>query len=348
MNPASPQPPLRILLIGNFFSEEKITPQVCQTLSMLFHAQGLTVYRAGRYENKLLRIMDMSLSLLRLSKKIDLVCIDTFSGPAFSWAALLGRLCRWLKTPYIPVLHGGKLPEFAPGRERKIHHYLRGATHIVAPSVYLSKWSHDLGFEASVIPNPVNTALFQFKHRTQFSPRLLWMRRLHEVYHPEMAIEALGELCKEFPESHLSLAGSDSGRLENCKKISQKLGLENNISFHGFLSPKELSALAQECDIFINTSRADNLPVCLLEAAALGLPIVSTNVGGIPDYFIHNEEVLLVDRDDTSALVAAIKKVIHEPQSTVQRIHKLTQKTTSFSKKSVLAQWCTLFEKVAR
>ncbi|MDD3005790.1 glycosyltransferase family 4 protein, partial [Flavobacterium sp.] len=63
-------------------------------------------------------------------------------------------------------------------------------------------------------------------------------------------------------------------------------------------------------DIFINTTHFDNTPVSVMEAMTLGLPVVSTNVGGIPFLLSDNKNALLVDDDDTKAMVESIQKLI--------------------------------------
>ena len=59
-------------------------------------------------------------------------------------------------------------------------------------------------------------------------------------------------------------------------------------------------------DIFINTTNYDNHPVTLLEAMALGLPIVSTNAGGIPSLITHDKTAKLVQKNDVNSMVSCI------------------------------------------
>ena len=75
----------------------------------------------------------------------------------------------------------------------------------------------------------------------------------------------------------------------------QKYKLNQKIEFVGYLRKIEWLELARDHDIFINTSTIDNMPVSILEMMALGLPIISTNVGGIP-FILESRKKLTVSR----------------------------------------------------
>ena len=72
------------------------------------------------------------------------------------------------------------------------------------------------------------------------------------------------------------------------------------------LSKKEWVNKAKAYNLFINTTNFDNMPVSVIEAMALGLPVISTNVGGIPHLIDHNKNGILVPPKDANAFVDAI------------------------------------------
>jgi glycosyltransferase involved in cell wall biosynthesis len=81
----------------------------------------------------------------------------------------------------------------------------------------------------------------------------------------------------------------------------------------GFADADEKRRLFADHDVFLNTSRVDNRPVSVVEAAACGLCVVSTDVGGVPDLLVHEESALLVPPDDPAALAAAVRRLLDEP-----------------------------------
>ena len=72
--------------------------------------------------------------------------------------------------------------------------------------------------------------------------------------------------------------------------------------------------IAMDHDIFINTSKIDNMPVSILEMMALGLPIISTNVGGIPFILKSRKNSILVNNNDFNSMADSIKFLIDEPE----------------------------------
>ena len=74
-----------------------------------------------------------------------------------------------------------------------------------------------------------------------------------------------------------------------------------------------LSAIYDQCDIFLNASTVDNFPGALIEASAAGLPIVSTGAGGIPFIYENRENALLVAPGDWAGLAASVEDLLQSP-----------------------------------
>ena len=68
-------------------------------------------------------------------------------------------------------------------------------------------------------------------------------------------------------------------------------------------------------DVFTDTNRIDNMPVAIVEACAMGLPVVATAVGGVPDLLKDGQTGLLVPDEDDEMMVAAIKRLLNDPES---------------------------------
>ena len=124
------------------------------------------------------------------------------------------------------------------------------------------------------------------------------------------------------------------------KTISESEGL--NIQFTGKLSKAEWIDLSESYDIFINTTNVDNTPVSLIEAMALGLPIVSTNVGGIPYLISHEENGLLVESNNVESMMEAVAKLL-EDQKMAERLSIAgRRKSEEFDWKKVKLKWLDL------
>ena len=90
---------------------------------------------------------------------------------------------------------------------------------------------------------------------------------------------------------------------------------KNNVQviFTGKLSKQEWIELSKDYNVFIITTHFDNTPVSIIEAIALCLPVVSTNVGGIPYLLEQNVNALLVEDDDVDGMTNQIKLLLTEP-----------------------------------
>ena len=94
------------------------------------------------------------------------------------------------------------------------------------------------------------------------------------------------------------------------KQMAKKMRLD--LVFTGKLSKSKWVKLSEQYDIFLNTTHYDNTPISVIEAIALGLPVISTNVGGIPYLLKDRETALLVDDNDVDGMVASIRELISD------------------------------------
>jgi glycosyltransferase involved in cell wall biosynthesis len=155
---------------------------------------------------------------------------------------------------------------------------------------------------------------YPFHEREIVRPSLIWMRSFHEVYNPEMAIRVLAGLKKIWPDASLTMAGADKGLRTDTEKLAIDLGLSSSIRFVGFLDHHGKLEEFSKADIYINTNRIDNMPVSVLEARALGLPVVATEVGGLAYLITHGEDGLLVPDNDCEAMITAVKELVENPK----------------------------------
>jgi glycosyltransferase involved in cell wall biosynthesis len=263
--------------------------------------------------NRYLRLAEMVSTLLRNRRSIDIQCLEVYSGRSFVVEDVASWIGKRLGQRIVMVLHGGALPEFMARFPRWTKRVLARADRLVAPSRFLARAAERYGFQVQVIPNIVDVNAYPFRHRRELSPRLFWMRSFHPIWNPEMAVRVLASLREKVPEATLVMAGQDKGMQLQVKRLTESLGLNGQVRFPGFLDMQAKIHEGSVADIFINTNRIDNMPVAVVEACAMGLPVVSTAVGGIPDLLTDGETGLLVPDDDDQAMVRAIHHLLKDP-----------------------------------
>jgi glycosyltransferase involved in cell wall biosynthesis len=113
------------------------------------------------------------------------------------------------------------------------------------------------------------------------------------------------------PDARLIVA-NDGPLREQLQNEARDLGLRN-VTFHGALKPDRMATLYDEADVYLNAPNIDNMPNSILEAAACGLPIVSSDSGGIPYIVRDGVTALLNPGDDDAALAAAAIRMFEVP-----------------------------------
>ena len=334
--------PRGILYIGNIGSVQGKSVTVIETLGDRLE-ERYRVYRASGQRTRIARLLHMLASVVLLRKRTDVVLLDTYSTASFFYAVAVSQLCRLLAIPYVPILHGGRLPARlarSPFLSRRV--FLHSVTN-VAPSRYLEDEFRKHGFPVTTIPNSISIADLPFRRRERCRPRLLFVRALAGVYNPEMAIKVLARVSQHYPDAQLCMIGPErDGMLNRCMKLAKDLDCADRVLFTGKLKKSEWHRLSVGYDIFVNTTDFDNMPVSVVEAMALGLPVVSTDAGGIPALIRDGEDGLLVPRDDTAAMTERIFGLLEDPGLALQLAINARRKVERYDWEVVKHHWFRL------
>jgi len=339
---------MNLLLVGNHFSEKKYNLNAWQDFATHMRAAGNTVITTSNKENKVLRMIDMLVTIWNRRKEYQVAQVDVFSGQAFIWSYLSTKLLAALRKPIILTMHGGNLPEYSSRHSSSVKWLLNAADAVTAPSPYLFSKMSQYRKDITLIPNAIDIDLYPFIQRKTVEPSLIWLRAFHQIYNPEMAIKVVDIIKKSMPEVRLLMIGPDKGdkSFQRVQRLVSRLNLENQVCFPGKCLKSEVPYWLNQGDIFINTTNFDNTPVSVLEALACGLCVVSTNVGGIPHLLKDGENALLVPPDDVSKMAEAVLRILNENGLA----HKLSNNARSYAEncdwKIVIQKWQKLFNEI--
>jgi glycosyltransferase involved in cell wall biosynthesis len=213
----------------------------------------------------------------------------------------------------------------------------------VTPSSFLATVAAVYCRAPRIIPNVIDVAAYPFRARDRVRVRLFWMRSFHQVYNPMMALRVLARVRSACPDATLVMAGQDKGLEQSVRREAARLGLNGAVRFVGFLNAAGKIREGERADIFLNTSSVDNLPGAVLEACAMGLPVVSTDVGGIR-YLLNEERTgLLVPDGDCDAMADAVLRLMDEPRLAARLSTNGRRLAEQFSWERVGPQWEQLF-----
>jgi len=327
-----------LLYIGNKLSGKGKNLTTIETLTKKLETLSFNVKSYSNQDNRILRLLSMLFGIIK-HRKYDLVLIDTYSTSAFWFACACAKLCQALGLKYILILHGGNLPKRLTGRNQLFRDIFTRAKINISPSPYLYKVFKNKGVEnLKLIPNTIELKNYPFKARQHLQPKLLWVRAFADIYNPILALKVLKQLIKTYPDAQLSMVGPYKDKsIDECRKYATRHQLP--VKFTGQFSKKEWIAYSEHFDIFINTTDVDNTPVSIIEAMALGLPVVSTNVGGLPYLLDHEKEALLVPPGNEFEMYSAIQTLINNPEMVQNMTEHARRKAESFDWEVVKGQW---------
>ena len=329
-----------LLYIGNKLSKKGNTISTIEHLAGKLQEEGFVVKTTSSVQSKPLRMVDMLYRVCKNRMWADLVLIDTYSTLNFQYAVQIASLCRFLNLPYIPILHGGNLPSRLQKSKRQSRKLFGNAKTNVAPSLYLYEAFKKEGFKnLTHIPNTIKIENYPFLLRNNIQPKLLWVRSFSEIYNPMLAIQVLENLIHTgYKKAELCMIGPEKdGSLARCKKYVDQKKLP--VTFTGSVAKTEWIQKSQAYDVFINTTNVDNTPVSVIEAMALGLPVVSTNVGGMPYLISHKKTGYLVPPNSKEKLTEAIKYLLHNLNETTTVTMKARSAVEQFDWEKVKKLW---------
>ena len=127
------------------------------------------------------------------------------------------------------------------------------------------------------------------------------------------ALLAIKELIENNINVEYRVVGGGK-ELENLQFSIQRLGLENDVLLLGAKSSAEVIEEVSKADIYLSSSLSEGISNAVLEAMALGVPVVSTNVGGMKEVVIDNETGKLVNPYSSPAIADAILEIMEDEE----------------------------------
>jgi glycosyltransferase involved in cell wall biosynthesis len=218
---------------------------------------------------------------------------------------------------------------------------IRMADSIAVPSDYLVGVFKRFGITTRAIFNTVEAERFRFRERRPLAPVFLSNRNLEPMYNVGCVLRAFGLIQSRYPEARLLVAGDGSQRRE-LEALKCELGLRE-VSFLGRIPPEEMPALYDRADIYLNASEIDNMPLSILEAFACGLPVVTTDAGGIP-YIVRDLRTgLMVRRGDYRGLAEAAIRLLEDGALAGEIICNARRESAKYRWESVRGEWLDLY-----
>ena len=278
------------------------------------------------------------LKLLTTVPRFDVIHI--FSASYFSFLLAPAPaiiVARMFGKKIVLNYHSGEAEDHLQHWPRTSIPMLKRCDEIVVPSPFLVRVFAKFGLPAKAVFNVIDFDRLTFRQRAVVRPVFLSNRNFEAHYGVDVVLRAFALIQKRYFDASLKVAGDGPCR-EALHQLAADLKLRN-VEFLGMVDRARMAELYNEADCFLNGSRIDNQPLSILESFASGLPVVTTNAGGIPDTVTSGVTGLIVEMDDHEALAQAGIDLLEQPGLALRLATEARKECGRYTWEAVRAEW---------
>lgn len=334
----------KAILIVGLFSKQDDSKNVYRTaadqLAELFRKNNIRIIKTSYHTGKLRRLADTMHTIFSKRTRYDLAVLPLYgTRPSFLWQEISARVLKFFHKKLILIVHGGSIPERMQENAKPFMKALLRADLVVCPSGFIQHVLKKYQIDSIVIENVLGLSAYSFIQKNTFRPRIIWMRAFEDIYNPLMAVQVAYILQKKLADFKMVMAGSNKGMLEETCAMIQEKNLQDIISLPGYISLEQKKQFSIDYDIFISTNNIDNAPVSLIEFMAMGLPVISTNVGGISYLIEDNVNGFLVPQNDANAMAEKIIELVENSETAIRIARNAYIFSRRFDEEIVFEKW---------
>lgn len=250
-------------------------------------------------------------------KNVRIVHLHVASRGSFYRKSVFLMLAKVFKAKAVFHLHGAEFKVFyeqESGLFKKffIVNSLKQADIIIVLSESWKQWVNDvIGDEKPVVVVYNSIPSNDLPSLSNRDRSILFLGKLEQRKGVYELLIAFKKVLMQLDDVRMLLCGN--GNLQEYRTIAVQLGIAQNVDFKGWIGPEERSKYLAGSSMFVLPSFNEGFPMSIIEAMSYGMPIVSTNVGGIPEAIQDGKTGLLVSAGDTDALADAMLKFLNDP-----------------------------------
>ena len=223
---------------------------------------------------------------------------------------------KLVNIPYSISIHGPHIffdgPNWALNEKTQHAKFISCIGHFCTSQMMLYTES-DYWDKFHIIRCGVDLEKYQFRSAATQPKKLLFVGRLSNEKGLNVLLDSLATLNSDSHDITLTVLGDGPSR-KDLEKQAQDLNLHDIVIFKGFVDQPTIRNHLNDSDIFILPSFAEGIPVSLMEAMAIGVPVITTYVGGISELVVDQETGLLCYPSDSDGLAEAIKTYLNDQE----------------------------------
>ena len=222
---------------------------------------------------------------------------------------------------------------------------MKWASVIVVQSGYLKDVFARFGLHSIVIPSSVNLERFHFRQRNPLRPVFL-SNRLHEpLYNVACIIRAFAVIQRSRADARLLIAGDGTER-NALEQLSAELELRG-VEFIGRVEYARMPEIYDSADIYLNSPNLDNFPNSIMESFAAGLPVVTTDAGGIPYLLSHETTGLMVGTGNHVAMAENALRLLDDQELADRITRKALEECDKYTAATERRRWMEVYKQLA-
>jgi glycosyltransferase involved in cell wall biosynthesis len=344
-----------LIMAGPFINSKGGISSVIKELQSFYNKQQIksivltTTYQKASLYVFLKSIIELTFRCLFVRPEI--VHLHIASRGSCLRKAVLATICILLRVPYIIHLHGGGFHSFYNNElnllgKAFVRKIFKQSNRVIALSASWKDWLNETLklINVTIVFNGTSPIDLPNKIEPPENPTILFMGNIVKQKGVDDLIIAFKEILKVRPNAILELAGD--GDISAYKNATRDIP---NIRFLGWINESQRLDALSRASVYCLPSYNEGLPMSILEAMSAGLPIISTNVGGIPEMVIPDINGYLVNPGSPKEIAENIMKIIQNPVI-AKRLGNESKKLHSslFSTETMGASFLKIYNEIKR
>lgn len=253
---------------------------------------------------------------LMIFSKVSMIHLHAAAKGSFWRKNIFAIVARAFGKPVLLHLHGADMMAFYDSQpdflKRRISKILTKADLVIVLSDSWANYIQEIAPDAKVqvLFNYVSLPVLGTEFKTDKKVKILFLGVLGHRKGIYDLIEAVKNIVPKFNNFELLVGGN--GELEEAQNKTRELGLEEYIHFLGWVSGEAKEQYLKESDLYILPSYDEGLPMGLLEAMSWGKPVISTNVGGIPELIREGVDGFVIEPGNVDQISDSLLKLLSD------------------------------------
>ncbi|HKK24377.1 MAG TPA: N-acetyl-alpha-D-glucosaminyl L-malate synthase BshA [Gracilimonas sp.] len=321
-----------------------------------YHEVSINSYPLFDYPPYALALASQMVNLIEY-EDLDLLHVHYALPHATSAYLAKQIMCeRGMTVPIITTLHGTDITLVGrdPSYKHVVEFSIDKSDGVTAVSEYLKRETYeyfDIEQDIEVIPNFIDLDRFQKSNKSHFKKAIcpndekvvVHVSNFRKVKRVPEVITVFSKIIEAGIESKLLLVGDGPDR-QKAEQQCRDLGICEHVRFLGKLD--QVEEVLSIADLFLIPSGSETFGLAALEAMSCSVPVISSNIGGLPEVNIHGETGYLCDLDDTDCMAEYGVEILSDPELHERMSKNARKHAASFKQEEVVKQYENFYEKV--